>query len=112
MSNIYVHETYINKDKNAIFGDSGDQPYESFTDSIGRLFRSCQREYGRCTSAMYNDSVAGTTRIGWVFEKRMAYEDDAKDFYMREVWVSLHEAPDTIKRTRHYIDLDKRSKVA
>lgn len=75
---MFIHETYINATKGYQFGDSG--WYEPYTDSAGKLFRSLQREYGRCT--------------GWVFSKRMRYDDARgnnpdRDYYTHEVWVSV-----------------------
>ena len=108
-STLLVSEVFINKDKDAQFGES--EPYEPYTDDIGRLFRDFQREYGRCESSVYVDSKDGPPkRIGWVFSKRMEYEDSGRygrerEFYTREVWVTLHDAPIEVKRTHHYHEL-------
>jgi len=88
---LYVQETYVDETREAIFGESSAQ--EAFTDNVGELFRSCQREYGRCVSRVYVDRLDGTSvAIGWVFSKKMQYED-AKKFYVRSVWVTLYEEP-------------------
>ena len=36
------------------------EPYEPYTDNKGRLFRECQKEYGRCVSSVYMDTAEGT----------------------------------------------------
>jgi predicted RNA-binding Zn-ribbon protein involved in translation (DUF1610 family) len=103
MATLFVNETYVNEDKGYQFGESGWQ--ESFTDNMGRLFRSCQKEYGRCTSAVYVDTVDGPPiRVGWYFQKRMEYEDSRPRYdsysgkmkpaetYLRGVWVTVREA--------------------
>lgn len=106
---LYVSEVFINGTKGYQFGESG--IYEAYTDDIGKLFRSMQKEYGRCIGKVYIDTKDEKAHtIGWVFSKRMKYED-ARDnspdsFYTREVWVTLHEKPDTITRTRHFRYID------
>jgi len=89
---IWLKETFVDETKGHPFG-SGDW-YESWTDDQGKLFRSLQKEYGRCDSAMYQDRADGTVKIGWVFGKRMRYEDargndPERDFYLRKVWVQI-----------------------
>lgn len=96
-----IQESYINQTAGYRFGDS--EPYEPYTDNIKELFQSMQREYGRCTGKIYIDPDA--TPIGWVFEKKLQYED-TKEFYTREVWVTLLDEPDTVTRTHHYHKLE------
>jgi hypothetical protein len=85
----YTRCTYIDADQGAIFGEDP-EPQETWTDNIGKLFRDCMQEYGRCTSKVYIDTKHGTDAIGWVFLGRQQY-DDSKDTYLREVWVTLFE---------------------
>lgn len=106
--NLYVKETFVNRTKNAIFGES--DIYESFTGDTKRLFRDLQKEYGRCTSKMYMDTPNGETKqIGWVFEKVMPYEDarSKDDTYLREVWVEVHDAEPTRTVKYHYHEWGK-----
>lgn len=86
-----VSEVYINATRGYRFGES--EPYEPYTDNIGKLFLSYQREFGRCTSKVYVDTDHGPKAIGWVFVKKMRYEDarSKNDTYVREVWVTVHE---------------------
>jgi hypothetical protein len=89
-----VREFYINKTKGYRFGES--DWYESFTDSKAELFKSCQKDFGRCVSKMYIELKNGGDReIGWVFEKRMQYDDarsnQPEDYYIREVWIEVRE---------------------
>lgn len=96
-----ISETYIDRSRNVRYGDSGE--YEPFTDKIGELFRSFQREYGRCTSKIYVD-VPGQSQpmaIGWVFEQRAKYED-TQEPYIRETWITLHTERTTVTQTPHY----------
>lgn len=100
---LLVSETFVNETEGYRFGET--EPYEPYTDNIGRLFRDMQKEYGRCTGAVYVDRPNGAARkIGWVFQKNMTYEGarDPRETYTREVWVTLHDAPDTVERTTHY----------
>lgn len=81
----------------------GSEPYEAFTDDVGRLFRDCQREYGRCTGKVYIDRKDGSPMaIGWVFRKQRAYEDSPRQFYVHEVWVMLHDALSAHEVTHYY----------
>lgn len=100
-----VQESFVNATKGYRFGDS--EPYEIFTENIGVLFASLQREYGRCVSRIYVDleSEPQPIAVGWVFQKRMRYEDTA-DYYLREVWITMLEKVDTVTRERHYHKLD------
>lgn len=97
-----IQETFINETKGYICGNT--DPYEPFTDNIGRLFLSLQKEYGKCVSRMYVDPDGKP--IGWIFQKKMHYEDArtnrADDYYIQEVWVTLLDQKDTVTRTPHY----------
>ncbi len=94
-----IQETFVERkddEHSYIIGES--EWYEPFTSDRGRLFRSLQKEYGRCVSKQYCDDKAGRTHTtGWVFERREQYEDTGRygrpaQYYTREVWVSI--APD------------------
>ena len=91
-----IQEIYIDQTRGGIFGGSG--VYEAFT---GELFRNLQKEYGRCRGKVYIDIDGESKQIGWVFEKRMKYED-SPETYVREVWVTLHESEPETKVTHHY----------
>lgn len=55
----------------------------------GKLFRFCQREYGRCASKVYIDSGPEKHQIGWCFERLRPYEDAPERTYTHAVWVTL-----------------------
>lgn len=97
-----IQETWINQTENCINGESG--LYETFTDDVGKLYRHCLKEYGRCTGKVYIDTDAGTKAIGWIFLKRQKYED-CNETYLLETWVTLHDSePErTIKHHYHFI---------
>jgi hypothetical protein len=122
---LWVQEQFVNATENTRYGES--PVYETYFDSIGRLFRSCQKEWGACVSKVYitvkdESEPSGWDEampIGWVFQKRVEYEERSpryddygrikpRETYIREVWVIVHEAPDTVVRTPHYVDLRKR----
>ncbi len=101
---IYLSETVVNRTKGHRLGDV--EPYESRFDDVGKLFRSLQREYGRCESRMYVDTSEGKAKpIGWVFVKRVPY-DDSPETFLREVWVSLHEREPERSVEYFYHELD------
>ena len=91
---LQIQETYINQTKGYNFGES--QPYEPYTDSRAKLFREFQREYGRCVGKVYRDTSVGTKQVGWVFEKKMEYDDwrpysRGDRYYIREVWITIFD---------------------
>jgi hypothetical protein len=103
MENLLISETYINLDKGYRFGDS--DVYETFTSDRGELYRSLVREFGRCTGKVYIDRENQTPQaIGWVFVKRMQY-DDCNETYLREVWVTVHERKPEVKTTHFYAEV-------
>jgi hypothetical protein len=90
---ILVSETFCNATKRAQFGET--EPYEPWTDDVGKLFADYRREFGRA-GKVYVDTMHGAQHVGWCFRKRMKYEDarDNSDesYYDREVWVTLYES--------------------
>lgn len=97
-----IEEVWRNATENYICGESG--LYEPYTDNLGELFRSLQKEYGKCVSKVYVDQGDKTIAIGWVFEKRRKY-DDCNDTYLQETWVTLHESKPEVETTYHYKEL-------
>lgn len=91
---LMTSETYVNVTEGYQFG-STDRPIEQLAESVGELFRDMQQEFGRCIGKMYRDLAdGGVIQVGWVFQKRMTYEDSRRpyterDFYTREVWVEV-----------------------
>lgn len=94
-----AQESYVNQSEGHRYGDT--ELYETNTDDVGELYRAYQAEYGRCESKIYIDTDDGVKAVGWVFLARVGYED-SHDTYLREVWVTLYDAEDTVKRTHHY----------
>jgi hypothetical protein len=103
--NLMINESWVNATKGWRLGESG--VYETYTDKVFDLFRSMQKEYGRCISKMYVDEKNGNVRhIGWVFQKRKQYED-CKETYVQETWISVHEKPNKTTTTYYYKPLTK-----
>jgi hypothetical protein len=101
---IHIQETYINRTVNSMIGESEVYDTGRNENEKGGLFRDLQREYGRCKGKVYIDTTDGNTKaIGWVFEGRDKYEDVPEESYLREVWVSLHDAPPTQTVEYHYL---------
>jgi len=87
---IHIKETCIDKNLDCTYGDS--EVYETFTDSVGELFKHLQQEFGRCISSMYIDKKDGTAKkIGWVFQKKNHYTN-SDEKYMQETWIELHKS--------------------
>lgn len=91
-----VSESYVNATQGYRYGDT--EPEDYGYDNLGELYRALRRENGRCVGKVYTDKDGA---IGWVFVKRVPY-DDSDETYLREVWVTVHTAPDTVTRERHY----------
>ena len=92
---LWVTEKYVDKDKNQLY-DVVDWYETRFDDGQRRdLFKSCSREFGRARAMWVDKPGGGRHQVGWVFEKRVEYEDaragaPAKErTYLREVWVEV-----------------------
>ncbi len=100
---ILIQENYVNKSQNLRCGES--DVYESRHETKTELYKGLVKEFGRCVSRMYNDGPKGTKCIGWVFEKRMKY-DDSDETFIQQTWVSVHsKMPETVT-TMFYDDLE------
>lgn len=82
-----IQETYVNRTENYLCSEP-DPPYEPWTDAIGPLFLSLQREHGRCIGKTWIDTDDGPQQIGWCFEKRVKYTD-CNDSFLLETWVTV-----------------------
>lgn len=87
----------------------GEDPMtETAWDTPGALFRSLAgidhsrpwEALGRCTGKVYVDD----RQVGWVFVARNpeGNRGDPQETGLREAWVTVHDAPDTVTRTPHY----------
>lgn len=95
---LWIDESFTNKTKNYVFGNS--EPYETGHDTIGSLFKSLQREFGRCTGKVYiNDGM----QIGWTFESLQRYTDSS-DTYLQETWVTVHKSEPTVTTKFHFFE--------
>jgi hypothetical protein len=93
-----MREDFTNETKGYHISD-GTPWYEPYTDNRKRLFRDCQREYGRCVSSVDVDTPEGPRKVGWYFERKEQYEDTGRygrppEYYIRGVWVHLWDAPE------------------
>ena len=87
MNNLYIQETYVNDEQGHI--EYRGDIYESRHNTIGSLFRSLQKSFGKA-SKMYVDTDSGEAKqVGWVFSGNHYYDDGEK--YKRSVWVSVYE---------------------
>lgn len=84
---MFVKETHLNSTKGYCLGGDEDF-YEPYTEDTGKLFKSYQKEFGRCISKVYVDVEGEPKAIGWVFSKKREY-DNSEETYEHEVWVEL-----------------------
>ena len=95
-----IQEQWVDLTRNCGSGET--EPYEAFTDDPGELYRSCLKGYGRCTGRVYVDLKSGGSKaIGWVFLKRVKY-DDCNETFLLETWITLHEQEPTRTIEHHY----------
>lgn len=92
-------EEFVNETQGCRFGDS--EPQETFTDNVGRLFKFLQKEYGRCQSKVYIDTLSGVREIGWVFQKRVQYSD-CKETYLQSTWITLFDGDKEVSGSEGY----------
>jgi hypothetical protein len=100
----------------------GEDPItETIHETPGELFRSLSgrdksrpwESLGRCTGKVYVDGDDGEPRhVGWIFvarnpEPTSRADENVKDTGLREAWVTVHTAPDTVVRTPHYAELGR-----
>lgn len=94
---IWYRELFVNKTRDYIFGESDITESDYTVPELGKMFQLLQAEYGRCDSKVYVDSKEGSIACGWMFTKRMRYDDarpgDKDGTYIREVWVHLYDGP-------------------
>jgi hypothetical protein len=95
-----MREDFTNETE-GYFISEGTDWYEPYTDNRKRLFRECQKDYGRCISSIYVDTPNGTKTVGWYFERKEQYEDAGRygrdpEYYIRGVWVHLRETEEEV----------------
>lgn len=92
MPNLYATETVVTHRDNgeSYFLCDETSAQETFTDHRGELFRFCVTEYGRCVGRSYVDTDQGAKPVGWVFQARRPFEDDASQSSIIETWVSVY----------------------
>lgn len=108
MANLYVHEEFVNVDKNDRYSHTSlgeSEVYETGMETAGELYRAYNSEFGRCISKVYQHTDDGISAIGWVFLKRANYDDDGGETYLQETWVTVHTAPPTVTTEYHYLEV-------
>jgi hypothetical protein len=94
---LLMREVHVDADKDWRLHET--PYYRPFTEDRGTLFRSLQREFGRCISKVYAETADGDRPIGWMFQKKEQYTDTGRygrpaQYYTHEVWVMLAEVDD------------------
>jgi hypothetical protein len=89
MAPLLVKVDSVDATRDIRFDSFGPVPTDCEEDEIGRLYRGCRREYGRCISKVYiSTQTEKAIPIGWVFQKRQEYRDTYKP-YICETWVTV-----------------------
>lgn len=92
---LWVIEKYVDRNKGHIYNIEGWHETRFGDDQLRDLFRSCAREFGRARAMWVDKPGGGRHQVGWVFEKRVEYDDVSKTrpakerTYLREVWIEV-----------------------
>lgn len=88
---LWITETYVDATKGGAYSvvDWYETRYKD--DELRDLLRFSCKTYGRVRSMWRDKPGGGRHQVGWVFEKRVPYDDakGPKDTYLREVWVEV-----------------------
>ena len=99
-----IGESTINRTEGYRIYDTVQPIKETYFDedvTPGEIFRACQKEHGRCDSKVYVSVGSGNFQIGWVFVKRVKY-DDCNETFLQETWITLLEEYDPRPRKKYY----------
>ncbi len=114
MPNLFIDIAQVNETKHYHLCDHSFE--ETRFDDMGELYRSLVKEYGKCVSKQYIDVNDKPTQIGWVFEKRVVYddvrpgkslkhmtqEDKDKCSFICSTWISVHSSKPSVTRISHF----------
>ena len=92
-----IKTTSINKDQNCVNYEDSMKIEDSIIDNLMDLYHFGIKEYGKCISKIYIDRNNTTCHIGYVFLKKIKYED-CNEYYLSETWLSLEHYIETIDR--------------
>ncbi len=85
---LWIKEIYVNATTNVRYGDAGWYETKFADNELRPMLKSLTKMLGRVRSMWRDKPGGGREQVGWVFEKRVSY-DDSKDTYLREVWVEV-----------------------
>jgi hypothetical protein len=89
----YVHVENMGKENEKRTSLGGGEPYETYTDSLGELYRACRKQHGRCVSRVYLEKGEKVKPIGWVFLKKNPGEPEGDGSGVIETWVTVYTKP-------------------
>jgi len=93
---LVFQETLVNETEGYIMFESDEQ--EAWTGNLGKLFKTLQKEFGKCTSKMYVDKNGTAIQSGWVFQKKCKYTD-CSEHYLQTAWISIFSQKSEIIKT-------------
>ena len=108
---VEIKDRNLDTEKRTIFSESKVCATKHTT--VSSLFLALQREYGKCVSKQYvdekqEDGTFKAKQIGWVFEKRVKYDDawlikkGQPTTFLQEAWVTVYsDAPVTTVTYKH-----------
>lgn len=101
---LHINEAWVDATRNLRIGES--DVFESCYSTPSEVYRGAMREHGRCIGKVYVDRGGSVLHVGWVFQKRVKY-DDCDETFLRETWVTIHSAQDTVTRHVNYVPIER-----
>lgn len=88
---LWITEKYVDVPKGQTYNVVNWYETRYKDDELQALMRFLCKAFGRIRSMWCDRPGGGRHQVGWVFEKRVPYEDakGPKDTYLREVWVEV-----------------------
>lgn len=92
---LWITEKYVDKNKGRVYSEVDWYETRFADNELRPMLKSMTKEFGRVHSMWRDKPSGGREQVGWVFEKRVAYDDvsqttPAKErFYLREVRIEV-----------------------
>ena len=92
---LWIKENYVNMTKGIRYSEVDWHETKFADNELRPMLKSMTKEFGRVRSMWRDKPGGGREQAGWVFQKRVEYDDarpgaPAKErLYLREVWVEV-----------------------
>ena len=103
---LWIKESYVDATKGGRYSDVDWYETKFADNELRPMFKNLVKEFGRVRSMWRDKAGGGREQVGWVFEKRVEYDDNRANTpikqrtYLREVWVEVSIGPASRRRLR------------